>query len=376
MPSSDLFRGWALAAAFTLAAAAHAAPTRYAFELLTPRPALDAFPNLIVPALNARGEAAFGATVKGHQEGLFRSSGGVPAVMARDRRFFRFGDVSINAAGDVAFEGSPRSGLGEGIFRSNGMKIVQIAGTRDAGDFDFVNAGPSMNRQGRVAFIGERIVGGDFIDGVYAGSGAGVQAVYDETGAFDDFNGNPAINDRNDVAFLATLDNGTSGLFVGRGGTSFTTVADDTGPLTGSLAWSDPSLNDHGDVAFSAGTNPDFGDNGSSTSSGIFLWQGGVLTTVVEGGFDQFFSLGDPSLNNLGQVAFVAEPTFGQQILVTGPDFVENRVLASGDTLYGRTVQNIAFSREGLNDAGQLAFIAYFTDGSSGVFIATPAAAH
>jgi len=375
MTTSDLLKPFALCAALVFPALVQAAPTSYTFEAVVPRGALADPPGLGIVALADDGSAAFGATLKvkgkGRHEGLFRS-GAARAVIAVHRDFNRFGDVSINSRGQVAFEGSPEDALGEGIFRGNGRTIVQIAGTRDLGDFDFVRTGPAINTRGRVAFSGERIVGGHFIDGVYAGTGDAVQAIYDTTGPFRDFSGNPAIGDDDTVAFLATQSNGVGGLFMGKGGSEFVTVADDTGPLTGVLGFSDPSMNEHGEVAFRAGTNPNFGDNGSSTGGGIFLYTGGRLTTVIEGPFSEFFSFGDPSLNNLGQVAFVVEPTFGEQILVTGPDLADDRVIGTGDALGRRTVSGIVFTRDGYNDAGQLAFVATFTDGSSGIFLATP----
>lgn len=93
---------------------------------------------------------------------------------------------------------------------------------------------------------------------------------------------------------------------------------------------------------------------------------------MVQGGFDEFASLGDPSLNNLGEVAFVASPTFSEQGLVTGADLVGDRMIGTGDLLLGRRVGNVVFSREGLNDRGQLAFTAFCDDGTAGVFLATP----
>jgi hypothetical protein len=39
---------------------------------------------------------------------------------------------------------------------------------------------------------------------------------------------------------------------------------------------------------------------------------------------------GDPSLNNLGQVAFLAEPDFGEQVLLTGPDLLSEVTTPSG----------------------------------------------
>jgi hypothetical protein len=66
------------------------------------------------------------------------------------------------------------------------------------------------------------------------------------------------------------------------------------------------------------------------------------------------------------------EPTFADQILVTGPDLVRDRVIGRGDRVGGRLVKGVLFGREGLNDAGQLAFTAIFADGSSQGFLATP----
>ncbi|HSI59237.1 MAG TPA: choice-of-anchor tandem repeat NxxGxxAF-containing protein [Ideonella sp.] len=359
--------------ALAAAASSWADAGAYHFTPLIRPPALADTPELAVPALADDGRAAIAATLVRLGSRVLRTDAGIrPTVIAGDKRFSRFGSLSIGARGEVAFEASLEKVTGEGIFRGDGSSIVQIAGTRDAGDFDFVNSGPSVNASGQVAFIGERIVGGAFIDGVYTGNGGPVQAVYDVTGPFRDFTGNPAINDSGTVAFLATLRNGVGGLFLGTGGNDLVRVADDTGPLTGIVGFSDPSLNDKGEVAFQAGTNPDFDDNGASTGTGIFLYAGGRLSAVVQGGFAEFLSLGTPSLNNVGQVAFVVEPTFGNRILVTGPDLVGDRVIGTGDILQGRVVDGLAFSREGLNDAGQLAFIAFFRDGSSAPYLATP----
>jgi hypothetical protein len=45
-----------------------------------------------------------------------------------------------------------------------------------------------------------------------------------------------------------------------------------------------------------------------------------------------------------------------------GPDPVADRVIATGETLDGATVQNIVFCEEGLSDSSELAFIAQLAD--------------
>ncbi len=330
------------------------------------------------PVLNDLGQVAFTAmTVPDPDfnttQGIFRFDGAslTPIALEGDQ-FSRFGDVSINNLGQVGFEGSFEQVTGEGIFRGDGGPVVTIAGTRQAGDFDFVNAGPQINAVGSVAFIGETET--DFTGGVFVGDGGAVTALYDTNDPFDGFSGNPALNAAGQAAFLASLNTGGNGLFLGSGG-AFVTVADVTGPIA--FFFSDPSLNERGDVAFTAGTNENPDDNTGATGTGVFLFRDGSLTPVLQGGFDQFFGLGDPSLNEAGEVAFVADLGFDEasnliQVLLTGPDFTNDRVIGTGEALLGRTVAGLNFSREGLNDAGQLAFTAFFDDGSSGVFLATP----
>ena len=355
-----------------LGVTAHAAPPAgYSFRpIAMSGGTFDAF-GFGAPVLNNAGAVAYTATTLDGTQSVYLSRAGARTLIATEDAFRRFGGVTVNDAGQVGFEATLRTVRGEGIFRGEGGPVTTIAGTRDAGDFDFVNARPSIDAGGRVAFVGERIVGGDFVDGVYVGDGVAVAPIYDVTGPFADFIGNPSLNDFGAAAFLAVLDTGASGLFVGDGG-EVTTIADDTGEFISAFAFGDPSLNTLGQVAFRAGTNEDPDENFGATAEGIFLYSGGVVTPVLEGGFEEFVAFGDPSLNDLGEVAFLVSPTFEEQVLVTGPDLVGDRVVGTGDRLLGRAVVGLLFSREGLNDRGQLAFVAFFADGSSGVFLATP----
>lgn len=53
------------------------------------------------------------------------------------------------------------------------------------------------------------------------------------------------------------------------------------------------------------------------------------------------------------------------QKIFVGPDPVADRVIATGDTLDGATVQNLTFCEEGLSDSGQLGFVAQLEDPTS-----------
>lgn len=355
--------------------AAGAAAADYVFEPLFPRSEAAQLLGMERPALSPSGVAAMTVDLTGNKQGVFSAQAGGPfAALATSAEFDRFGGVDINASGQVAFEGSPAGVIGEGIFRRDGEQLVLIAGTRAAGDFDFVNSRPSINRRGAVAFVGERIVGGSYVSGVWIGDGRAVRPLFDEQGPFSDFSGNPALNDRGEVAFQAVLDTGEIGVFKGKDG-AYDKVADNTSDLHLVFGFSDPALNDRGDVAFMAGTNLGGDGGGGATGMGVFVWRNGVLRTVLQQPLSEVFSMGQPAINNRGGVAFIVEPRYTEQILVTGPDPVRDRVIGRGDRLGGRYVKGVLFGRDGLNDAGQLAFVAVFADGTTRAYLATPKAA-
>lgn len=66
--------------------------------------------------------------------------------------------------------------------------------------------------------------------------------------------------------------------------------------------------------------------------------------------------------------------------IYTGPDPAGDEVIATGDTLKGATVRDVAFCREGLSDAGEVAFVAKLKDPDTpdrrptAIFRATPRA--
>jgi hypothetical protein len=106
-------------------------------------------------------------------------------------------------------------------------------------------------------------------------------------------------------------------------------------------------------------------------------------STVVADTKGEFASFGfrPPSLNNNGDVAFLADLDFGGSGVFVGPDPINDRVISTGDALDGSTVQNITFCEEGLSDTGELAFVAQLADNPDtpeddsrkAVFRATPA---
>lgn len=280
-------------------------------------------------------------------------------------------DTNINDKSDVAFwkvVGSPRLPNAWDILISSGGLTTPIYRVPRP----FHPAGFSMNNEGTVAILdidyccrpGMRR--NDFLLTI---SADGEQTPIANTSNFFESlywlsyvpNLNPALNDTGTVAFWASLDAGGQGIFTSSGG-DYTTIANSSGSFK-DLDW--PGLNNAGTVVFQASLD--------AGGRGIFTSSGGNYTTIADssGLFDYFSA---PTINDAGTVAFWASLDSGDQGIFTGADPVANKVIATGDTLFGSTVTGLTFSPKGFNDAGQIAFIASLGNGRQGLFRADPEA--
>ncbi|HEV8642628.1 MAG TPA: choice-of-anchor tandem repeat NxxGxxAF-containing protein [Methylomirabilota bacterium] len=169
------------------------------------------------------------------------------------------------------------------------------------------------------------------------------------------------LPDAGQIAFEEQRDDFTNGIFLFSGG-EFITIVDDSGPV--SFAFN-PQLNNAGVVTFTA-----FLDSGES---GVFTGSGGPLATVADSsGPFSFFDFFGPSINDSGVVAFGASLDTGESGIFVGPDPVADRVIVTGDRLGGSTVTGAFICSEGLNNVGQIVFLAQLDDGRTAIVVATP----
>jgi hypothetical protein len=110
--------------------------------------------------------------------------------------------------------------------------------------------------------------------------------------------------------------------------------------------------------------------------SGIFTNSGGKITNLVDS-TSPFAQFGDVAIDNKGNLVFGASLDAGGIGIFNGPDPVVNKVIATGDMLFGSKVKYFSwgvngFRREGFNDAGQIAFFATLEDGTQGIYRANP----
>jgi hypothetical protein len=303
-------------------------------------------------SLNNQGTAAVGAAITGGFLSVFTYV--QPTAQTFEGRcttgcFM----TSINDAGTVAFAGAQ-------TVTSNGIRLYDepIIFTVDASTVTRVAQGRdldnsvSINDYGNVAF--SRMSGAN--GGIYAAQGSSLTRISNHSAPF----AYPVINNHGTVAFFAYSNEGTS-IVTGNGGPLTSIVRDKTDAFpafvlepTGTLAF-----NDNGTVAFISYLK--------GGKIGIVKADGGTFSTLAEntGAFDRFSTV---ALNNKGQVAFQAHmrgpnpdrPVTG---IFAGPDPVADKVLAVGDPLFNSTVTQLALWRDGLNDLGQIAFLATLADG-------------
>jgi hypothetical protein len=334
--------------------------------------------SLSEPSFNDAGQVAFHGTLSGAGVTLSNDRAvwvggpvGPLALAAREGQaapgaggatFTDFEGTLLDSGGDVAFRATLSDG-GSGIWAgpAGAVQLAARDGSAAAGTTgQFANfiAG-DFNDLGQVAFEAGLEVG---VGGVTASDDRGVWAgapgalaliaregeIAPDTGSrvFETFSG-PLINDAGGVLFRGFLDTDTgTGLYLDDGGSLGKVVASgDAAPGTdlglgdASFAgFSDYALNDYGEVAFTATLSGVLqGVTGSNDDS---LWlrdRNDVLTLIVREGM--LWELG------LGDIAVV------ESIEFFGDSDVRGR---------------------GLSDQGWVSFGLTFTDGRSGVFVATP----
>lgn len=218
---------------------------------------------------------------------------------------------------------------------------------------------------------------------------------------FEEFS-KPWINDAGNVVFFSQLDNGTKGIW------KYTANDVSVLSLTQSgnvpevpeasfanmdlVAWND------GDQALIDAALVE-GAGGVDTGNRLGLWLVGTDQRMVARAGDgnvagvstaSFAGFGKATLNHRGHVAFAAELLHGEGgidasndtgLWLSGPAGENWLVAREGDALEGKTIVSLDFLGEesygttGINDLGELAFVANFADGDSGVFLFRPYAA-
>ena len=329
-------------------------------------------------AINDAGQVAFLANLNTGELVLLVGSGGALATVAEtsghfqrlgfltppDRQRSTHGFPSINGLGQVTF-GATRTDGRFGTFAGSDGAISIIDNTVAFG-FDgdpFSSGSGSLTTVEATVAIAHRLR-----QAIVVGNGGPLTSIADTSQTFSVLDADPRINKSGQVVFHGIRQDGSEGIFTGNGG-ALTTIADTSGPFA---SFSDaPAISDDGRILFQAtlkasGARPEV--------PGLFLSIGGYVRDVADA-TGRFVSFGyGPAINAQGQIAFLGTTRSGQVGIFTGDDPEDDRVVAIGDDLDGSTIFDLSVLsfRTGLNNNGQIAFIAQLADGRTGVYRADP----
>ncbi len=346
--------------AFALVFQARATPEgqslgRYTFvELLNSTGSIERFDP---PMISNTGTVAFGASLRDGRRGVFALRDDELTLIGDTTQFPDFNSPSISGNGTILIcVREANSGPGLRILAWRGDDGLIEVVNRSDGPFSDLSTSPAINNGDYVAFWGRLATGGDVI---------GAKRIGDES--FEIVSAGvigpdqaPALNSAKTLAFAGAPDPvGSSAIFtVNRKG--LTVLASDAGPFhifSGAV-----SLNDAGELAFHTVLD--------SGVSGIYIAaKAGIEPFALS--TDDLRSPQRPVINNRGEVAFTAALSNGATGILVGPDPVQDRVIAVGDTIDGVVVDALDFFR-GLNDRGQIVFMAAMRDGSQRLYRADP----
>lgn len=317
----------------------------------------------VYPSISDDATVAFALDLDG---GTYKSQGGNTAVRVGGSVT---GDPFINRVGEIASRQHVDAFLTTELYKTTaaGQLVPLVRNDSDFRTFGGLHLSPT----GTAVFYARKNPVSPGHWGIFTATGAGAPAlVVDNLGIFGNFGNGPTINSAGTVAFTGYKDvvNNTSeqGLYVGSaGGNGVTTtvLTADASPL---YQWDgNPYINDRGQIAFKA-----YEDN--TGEPGIFVvdQDGTGLTTIARaggiGGSGPYSMFDSPIINDLGTVVFRGFLDTGVRGVYVGPDPVAHKVVQEGDPLFGSTVTIVSFFR-GLNNQNEIAFYFELADGRTGI---------
>jgi hypothetical protein len=230
----------------------------------------------------------------------------------------------VNARGQVAFYASVLRGrVGEGLYLASGSRIVRVAADGDAAPGGGTLSGfsrhpvPALNDAGAVVFVAA-VSGGRTVEGIFVAAGGRVRPVAVAGSAAPGIASGtlaavdaPALNNRGDVAFLATVRRGRDSIeavcLASARGLAKVVAQGDAAPAGGTFAgFGPPALDAGARVVYAAVVD------GPAVPGGIFATEAGQTRMVLGAGDDTpvggiFAKFSERvAVNDRGAVAFTA----------------------------------------------------------------------
>jgi hypothetical protein len=352
------------------------------------------FTELAGPALNDRGDIAFGAETSAREaaQALYlRRDGRLTTLVAVGRRvptggtFYTLSDVVLNNRGTVIFLGRTTGGDARlGIYAARGGMVLPVAVTGQPAPSggvytDFAN--PTINDHDEIAFVGR--TNGTGTEGIYTTTeGATATAVMGgwpapSGGLFQFFvDGSPALNNRGQIAFIAaTTEHSTEGVYVLENSRIATVVTTgDAAPVGGTFTeFGFINLTEGGTVGFVGRTAR------SAVHEALYTTGRAALVTVARQG--DVVDDGMPLTSFTNAAMNEAEDIVFEPGIVQFPDVYPHTIYLArrtGVAVLARAGQRApgggrftAFSQPIINVHGAVAFVAETDDGRHGIYLVT-----
>ena len=272
------------------------------------------------------------------------------------------GSLVINDAGAIAV--NYVSGAGAVIARINvdgSFSVLARADQLGVEPYLELPTTISMNGAGQVAALVTNL---DSTSSIVRFDDGGPVEIARSSAALFTFS-SPTVNDAGVVAFKARASAvGSVHVYSGSGGPLTDEGAADPCPGFSSYP---PVVNNDGLVLSDCGVPP------------LFTARGGSINVLLTGSEDPIFAhlASGYGLNNRGRTAFVTGPggPSPEAGLFTGNDPLSNKVVRTGDVVFGLTVADIRMGHRSINDAGQITLLLQVGGGdtaTSHVVLATP----
>ena len=332
------------------------------------------------PSLS-NGTTAFVGLGSAGQIGVYKSNGTLEVVADTNTA------VPLGTGGFISFEPAPGPSISNGtvafvgtgggrsgIYSSNNGTLEVVADTFTAIPgipsllFETFRS-PSISND-TIVFLGEDFTG--FVgQWIYAGNGTldvvanFSSAIPGGTGNFTDVRGPSISNDT--IAFVGDGDNQQKGIYTNNNG-AIAVVADKTMAIPGGTG-NYRNFGNHTSIS-----------NGTIAFHGFSLFEQGIYTSngtlnvvadtnmAIPGGTGNFVAFDNISISN-GTTAFTALGLNNQRGIYIHLNGNLDKVIDVSDTLDGKSILSLIFRNDSL-DNDKLAFLANFSDGSRGIYLA------
>ncbi len=334
------------------------------------------------PVINNNGNVAFHTRLSAADDpdnGVFTINDGLIAAAGQTFSGKTLTEINptppaINDINDVVFDASFEDGFG--IFSKDRGLLVDLSEPVDGRTLLFSLFVLSVNNTGNVAYRSAFVnsAGDGLKSGIFTTTDGLIIAAGDTVAGQTLVNiGFPLLSDTDDIIFTGTVDNGTettSAIISLNNGLLATAGEMINGRRTTELTfvWS----NNADEFAYLTLLEDMPGD--TFFRNAVVSSKTGVVTAsgeVIEGNLLQNVSVF--SLNNNGDIVYIArfDPSTGGGLAVVSN---ENGIIAQlGDAVDDLTLTNVIRpSLLSINDSGVVAFLGGFSDGTSGIVLATP----